>query len=161
MPSFKRSSPRFASRLAVLALVAGLAGCSGGTSPTASAGGREITVTNASFREPTAPGAPAAVYLKISNSGARAEVLLGASSPDAASVELHETAMDSSGMMGMHPIERLEIPANGSVTLEPGGYHFMLMGLTNEAMIAGATIELRLQFERAGTVVVEIVTPQG
>jgi len=161
MQSSRRSLRKALALIAVLGLVAGLAGCGGGATTASSAGGIEITVTNAAFREPTAPGAPAAVYLKISNSGARAEVLLGASSPGAASVDLHETAMDSSGMMGMHPIERLEIPANGSVTLEPGGYHFMLMGLTDEAMVAGATIELRLQFERAGTVVVEIVTPQG
>ncbi|MEW5991114.1 MAG: copper chaperone PCu(A)C [Chloroflexota bacterium] len=162
-PSSRRSWPRVAAPrlLLVTILAAGLGGCSGGASPTPSAGGSEITVTNASFRAPTAPGAPAAVYMTISNAGAQADALLGASSPDAASVELHETSMDSSGMMGMHPIERLDIPASGSVTLEPGGYHFMLIDLTTEALIAGATIELRLDFERAGAVVVEIVTPQG
>jgi hypothetical protein len=158
MQSLRRSLP---SRIALLAaaVLAALAGCSSGATPTAAPGA--ITVSNASFREPTAPGAPAAVYLTIANAGSEGDALLGATSPDAASVELHETSMDSSGMMGMHPIERLEIPAKGSVTLEPGGYHFMLMGVTDEAMIAGATIELRLEFERAGSVVVEIVTPQG
>jgi copper(I)-binding protein len=69
------------------------------------------------------------------------------------SCEIHETSMDSSGMAGMHPIERLEIPAGGTVTLEPGGYHLMLMDA--EAMTVGSTVELRLEFEGAGTVVVQ------
>jgi len=57
-------------------------------------------------------------------------------------------------MTGMHPIDRLEIPPGGTVSLEPGGYHLMLMGVGAELKVGGK-IELRLEFEKAGTVVVQ------
>jgi copper(I)-binding protein len=39
----------------------------------------------------------------------------------AASVEIHETSLDSSGMAGMHPVDPIPVPAGGIVKLEPGG----------------------------------------
>jgi copper(I)-binding protein len=156
MPSSRRSSHKVAALGAALA-VAVLAGC--GTASTAAPSSATPTISNAWLRPPTAPGSPAAVYMTITNSGGTADALVGISSPAAMSVELHETSIDSSGMTGMHPIERLEIPAGGSVTLEPGGYHLMLMGVTE--LIAGSAVELSLEFEQAGTVTVQVQAPQG
>jgi copper(I)-binding protein len=102
---------------------------------------------------------PAAGYMTITNPGGVADALVAVSSPIAMSCEIHETSMDSSGMAGMHPIDRLEIPAGGTVTLEPGGYHLMLMD--TQAMTVGGTVELRLEFEKAGTVVVEVEVREG
>jgi hypothetical protein len=116
--------------------------------------------------------AAGAAYMKIENTGSEADALLGAASPVAETVEVHETvAMEApaptdgmggmetpaasdgmgGGMMGMQPIARLEIPAGGSVALEPGGYHIMLIGLKQE-LVAGETIEITLTFEKAGEV---------
>jgi len=47
-------------------------------------------------------------------------------SPQYASVEIHETTV-TDGISRMREIEALEIPANGSVILERGGKHLMLM----------------------------------
>jgi hypothetical protein len=58
-----------------------------------------------------------------------------------------------SGMMMMQAVEALLIPANGEVTLEPGGRHVMLMQLT-EPFAVGAELSLTLQFEQAGEIVV-------
>ena len=55
------------------------------------------------------------------------------------------------GMVGMQPIERLEIPAGATVELKPGSYHIMLIGLKQE-LKAGETIEITLTFEKAGDV---------
>ena len=58
------------------------------------------------------------------------DALVGVSAPDlATSVSLHETTTGDDGMTGMHHTPSIAIPAGGTVTLEPGGYHVMLEGL--------------------------------
>lgn len=108
-------------------------------------------------------GGMGAAYLVIENSG-EADVLLTGSTDVAQVVEVHEVA-DNNGVMEMRPLENgLEIPANGSVTLEPGGYHIMLIGLTQD-LTAGMTFDLTLTFEKAGDVVVPVTVqntaPEG
>ena len=60
---------------------------------------------------------------------------------------------DDAGMMEMRPVDRIEIPAGGTVALEPGGYHIMLLELV-APLEAGTTIEVTLVFEEAGEQVV-------
>ena len=52
---------------------------------------------------------------------------------------------------GHAPIDGIEIPAGGSVTLEPGGKHLMVMGLTTDLTVGG-TLDLDLVFQNAGTI---------
>ena len=47
----------------------------------------------------------------------------------------------------------LVIPAGGSVTLQPGGYHLMFMEL-NQPLVEGGLIDITLEFRDAGTVTV-------
>jgi copper(I)-binding protein len=54
--------------------------------------------------------------------------LLGASSPAAASVELHEMKLDGD-VMRMRAVDTLDLPVGKGIELKPGGYHFMLMDL--------------------------------
>lgn len=54
--------------------------------------------------------------------------LVGAESPVANTVEVHEMAMDG-GVMRMRPVAALALPAGKTVSLKPGSYHVMLMGL--------------------------------
>ena len=49
----------------------------------------------------------------------------------------------------------LPIPAKGSVLLAPGGLHVMLMGLP-QPLKAGTTLPLTLNFEKAGTVTLDV-----
>jgi copper(I)-binding protein len=152
MQSSRLSSRRVAALLAVAGLAAvALGACSTGASTAPSAA--TPVISDAWVRPPIGADRPAAGYLTITNPGAAADALVAVTSPIAMSCEIHETSMDSSGMAGMHPIDRLEIPAGGTVTLEPGGYHLMLMDA--QAMTVGSTVELRLEFEKAGTVVVQ------
>ena len=126
--------------LVILASVALLAGCSSAAVPPTA----PITVTDAWARSSSATAGAAAAYATITNAGTTADALVGASSPAAASVEVHETmAMGSpsasiGGMMGMQPVARVEIPAGGSLELKPGGYHAMLIDLTLTFEKAGA-----------------------
>ena len=57
--------------------------------------------------------------------------LVGADSPVANVVEIHEMIMDGS-VMKMNAIPGLDLPAGKLVELKPGGYHVMLMGLKQQ-----------------------------
>ncbi len=130
--------------LPLIAVIA-LAGC--GT-PTAAG----PALSDAWVRPPMGADRPAAGYLTIVG-GTDEDTLIGARSPIASMVEIHETTADANGMTGMHPIDRLAVPAGATVALEPGGYHLMLMGVTGELTI-GSTVEITLTFEQAGEIVV-------
>lgn len=142
--------------LAVGACLALLGGCSS----SAASPSPGITVTGAWARAASAAAGAGAAYATITNAGSAADALIGASSPAAATVEVHETmemgSPDASGggMMGMQPVARVEIPAGGSLQLKPGGYHVMLVGLVRDLAV-GDTIDLTLKFERAGTITVK------
>lgn len=60
---------------------------------------------------------------------------------------------EGGGMMRMQAVPRLDVPAGAVVTLEPGGYHLMLIDLA-APLTPGSTVELTLDFEVAGDVVV-------
>jgi len=53
---------------------------------------------------------------------------VSASTPVAAVVEIHEMKMEGD-VMRMRAVPRLELPADRTVELKPGGYHVMLMEL--------------------------------
>ena len=140
----------------VVASVALLAACSSAAAPPSAA----VSVTDAWARSSSAMASAAAAYATITNAGPTADALVGASSPAAAAVEVHETvamgspAASGSGMMGMRPVARVEIPAGGSLQLKPGSYHVMLIGLAHDLAV-GDTIDLTLTFEKAGQITVK------
>ena len=79
----------------------------------------------------------------------KAAKLVGATTPAAKRVELHEMKHEG-GVMRMSAVKRLDLPAGRQVVLEPGGYHVMLMGLNAQAR-EGDRIPVTLTFEdRAG-----------
>ena len=58
---------------------------------------------------------------------------------------------DGSGSMVMQEKDGgFIVPAGGSLTLEPGGYHFMLMGLT-APLVAGDEATFTVTFEDGST----------
>ncbi len=139
---------------ALAALVLAAAQC--GLAPTEVPVGSGTTVM---VMEPWARSSPmvagnGAVYLKLMNEGSSDDALLSATTDVAEVVELHETKIGENDVMQMSPVARIEVPAGGSVSLEPGGKHIMLLGLKQE-LAAGQKIDLTLQFEKAGAVVVE------
>lgn len=134
-------------RLAVVVLLVVLAACSGAPASPA------LPTISDAWARPGAAGAQSAAYMTITGAG-QDDALISVSSAGAATAELHEATTDAEGMMGMRPIERLDVPGAGAVTLKPGGFHVMLMGLSAELAV-GDTLALKLVFEKAGTVAVE------
>ena len=93
-------------------------------------------------------------YLTIVNDSDTADRLTGASSPRAASVDLHEMSMDGP-VMRMRMTGSIAIPAHGRVALAPGGTHLMFTGVT-PPFAESERIIVRLRFEHAGVVAVEL-----
>jgi copper(I)-binding protein len=104
----------------------------------------------------TPPSAPAGGgFLKITNTGTAPDRLVSASSPAAEMVQVHEMKMDGS-VMRMREVEKgLEIPAGGTVTLAPGGFHLMMMGLKGP-LKQGTNVPVTLVFEKAGKIEIEL-----
>lgn len=126
-------------------------GCAAGQVFTAG----DLSITDA-FTRAMLPGARSGgAYLSIENKGAVPDRLIGASTAAAQLAQVHEMKMDGDMMkMGEVP-GGLEIPAGGSVTLAPGGFHIMLMGI-GTPFTEGECLELTLTFEKAGDVPVVV-----
>jgi copper(I)-binding protein len=72
-------------------------------------------------------------------------------------MQLHEVVDDGSGSMVMQEKDGgVVVPAGGSLTLEPGSYHFMLMDLT-APLVAGEEATFTVTFEDGSTM--EFVAP--
>lgn len=110
---------------------------------------RGIAVSGAWMRQPNPATAIGAGYLEITNHESRPVALIGASSPDAGVVELHENLV-ADGMMTMRQVKQIDIAPGARVVLRQGGLHLMLIDLTR-ALEAGDTIEVTLRFSDGTT----------
>ncbi len=106
----------------------------------------DISVTDAWARA-TMPGQKVSgAYMQIrSDADAR---LISASSPAVPRVEMHEMKMDGD-VMRMREVQAIELPKGKPVSLQPGGYHIMLMNLP-KPIAAGEIIPLTLVVESGG-----------
>ena len=75
--------------------------------------------------------------------------LVSASSPAVPRVEVHEMKMDGD-VMRMREVKAIDLPKGKTVSLEPGGFHIMLMNLP-KPIAAGDMIPLTLVIESGGT----------
>jgi len=100
----------------------------------------------------TPKGAPVGgAYLTITNTGSQADRFIGVTSAQAGKVELHEMRMEGTVMV-MRPLANgLDIKPGAKVTLEPNGYHLMLMDL-KKPLEQGEQFAATLSFEKAGKV---------
>lgn len=73
--------------------------------------------------------------------------LVGVASPVAKDVQVHEMTMNGD-VMGMRQVKSIELPAGKAVSLDPNGYHVMLMGL-HEQVKEGSQVPLTLTIEDA------------
>ncbi len=85
----------------------------------------------------------AGAYMQLTTSE-RAS-LVGAESPAAASVEIHEMKMEGK-VMRMRALSRLELLPGKTTELRPGGYHLMLLEL-KRPLKKGEIFPIRLKLE--------------
>ncbi len=99
----------------------------------------------------------AAYLASIENKGAVADRLVRASTPAAASVEIHTMNLDAHGVMRMREIDGIALAPKAKVQMKPGaGLHLMLIGL-KAPLKEDASFPMTLEFERAGKVEVKVI----
>lgn len=121
---------------------------------------QEPGVEDSWVRLPAVPGRPGAAYFTL-RGGTDPAILIGASSPQAEKVELHESSMEG-GVMRMGQLDAVELPAGGVVKFEPGGKHIMLFGI-DPSLKPGDRMKIafRLDPEREIVVESEVRSPGG
>lgn len=123
---------------------------------TVTAGDLELT---AGFTKAMLPGQPVGGgFITITNKGGEDDTLVSATSAQAGEVQLHEMAMEGDVMKMRQLTDGIAIPAGQTVELKPGGLHLMFFKVA-EAFKEGATVNVTLTFEKAGTV--DVVLPVG
>jgi copper(I)-binding protein len=108
--------------------------------------GADVHVAEAWSRA-TPPGTTVGVgYVTLHNVGGKALKLIGATSPRATAVEVHETRVDAKGVSTMRPVASVIVAAGAALTFGPGALHLMLVGLKSP-LVTGEHVPLTLQFE--------------
>ena len=112
-----------------------------------------ITIVHPHARA-TAAGQPTGGgFMKFVNGGGN-DKLLSVSAEVSKTVELHEMKMEGD-VMRMRQVDGIELQAGKTVELKPGGYHVMFIGL-KAPLKAGDKFPVKLKFEKAGEVTVEV-----
>lgn len=111
-------------------------------------------VTGAWVRQMPPTARMTAGYLTVLNPGPHAVVIVGASSPQFGSVEVHGTLMED-GVMRMRQQSEVPVPPGAVVMFEPGGLHLMLM----EAVDGIPADEVQLTLELQGGERLDFVAP--
>ncbi len=139
--------------LSALAILA-LAGC-GSTNPAAPTGavavpaGKTITATDSWVK--AANDGMSAAFGNLTNNGENDITVTSVSTPASTKLELHETVANESGQMVMRvKTGGFTIPARGSLALEPGGNHIMLLDIT-KPLKAGEETAFTLTFSDDST----------
>lgn len=136
-----------------VALAAGIAAAPAIAEP-AAVTAKGVTVGQAWTRATPGGAKVGAAFLTITAAKGAGDKLLSASSPAAARVELHTHTMDD-GIMRMRRVESIAVPDGGTVLLQPGGFHIMLIDLA-APLKQGEAIKLGLKFEKAGEVSLDV-----
>lgn len=140
--------PRTARSGLVLVAVVALAGCDSSpdaTEPgTGGPAGESVQVTDAWVK--AADSGMTAAFGELENTGDSDATIVSITSPASVRLELHETVANETGEMVMREKEGgFTIPADGTLTLEPGGNHIMLMDLVDPVQ-AGDEVTFTLVF---------------
>lgn len=117
-----------------------------------------IEVGQAWSRASIGTARPGVVYLTIRNNGIVDDALVSIDTPVSGMPMLHETVV-TDGVASMPHAMEVPVPADATVALEPGGYHAMLMDLS-QVLTEGESFPVTLTFRDAGKVTVP-VTVQG
>ena len=113
----------------------------------------DVTVTASWARASIVASRPGAAYLTLQTS--EADRLVSITTPVAEKVMIHAIETGDDGLARMRSLDVLDLPADVPMTLEPGGMHIMLMGLTR-TLLEGTRFPLTLGFETAGEVTIKV-----
>lgn len=142
--------PRFVALVAVSLLA--LTGCAATSAPAESESipaGDSVSIEDAWVK--SADEGMSAAFGTLTNTSSEDVTVVSAETAASSMVELHETVENEAGEMVMREIEGgFVIPAGGTLVLEPGASHIMLMDLT-APLRAGDEITVTLKFSDDST----------
>lgn len=128
---------------AMLSIFAASAACAG-----------DVTIDDPFARASAGGAKVGAVFMTLKNSGPAADALVAAESPVAARAELH-THIREGEIIRMRPVEAIDVPPGGTVSLQPGGLHVMLIDL-RQPLRQGEAFPLTLTLAKAGTMTIQV-----
>ena len=134
-------------RLAVILLATTLVACGTPEPP--------LVVSELEVTKPVPGRDMSAGFFVLTNNTDAVISITAVSSPQFARVEIHETTL-TEGVSRMREIDALEVPARGSVVLERGGKHLMLM----QAREIGDVVTLQFVSGDAPVLSVDYVFPK-
>ena len=102
----------------------------------------QVTVTEAWVRGTVPAQKATGAFMKLKS--ADEAKLVGAASPAAKIVEVHEMSMKDN-VMQMRAVDAIALPAGKLVELKPGGYHVMFVDLV-KPLEKGASVPITLTF---------------
>ena len=108
-----------------------------------------LRIDDAHYRAPLVDGAPGVAYFSITS--AANDRIVGISSPDAQSVEIHGSST-AGGMATMTKLDQVELPAGKTVTFGPGGLHVMVFAPVPRQANATFPIQITLESGRTETI---------
>lgn len=109
----------------------------------------DLTIDHPYSFETAATAMAGAGYVTITNTGTEADRLIAVEA-DFPRVMIHTTTMED-GVASMSHVDGVDLPAGETITLAPGGYHVMFMGLDGDPFEEGEAVQATLVFEKAGT----------
>ncbi|MCH8536243.1 MAG: copper chaperone PCu(A)C [Alkalimonas sp.] len=112
-----------------------------------------ISAEDVMVRVPMPGRTVTAGYLTLKNPTDQPQQLTAVASDAFERVELH-THTHVDGMMRMHEVDQIEIPAHGEVALQPGGLHLMLFNPLIE-LVADQSLDLTLHFADGHSMLVQ------
>lgn len=96
---------------------------------------------------------PAGGYFTLHNDTAKPVELTGASSPACGMVMLHQSKKVD-GIDKMLHVERVAVPAHGTLKFQPGSYHLMCMK-PKDTMVVGHEVPVTLTFAGGDSITVK------
>lgn len=117
-----------------------------------------IDISKAQVVLPADASSAAAAYMLVKNTASSPDRLESVSA-DFGDASLHETIMEGD-IMKMQAIQGITFPAGALIELRSGSYHVMIMNL-KAGLKAGDSVQITLQFEKAGLVLVpaKVINP--
>ncbi len=117
--------------------------------------GAELRIENA-WVKLAPPGARAnAAYMQLYNNSDVPVVIQSLSANCCAELMLHRTRHENDRAIMEH-LDQLVVPANGEVTLAPGGLHIMLLQ-ARKPLLPGEQVELQLYFSDGQQQVIQVL----
>lgn len=107
-----------------------------------------LVITDAWLR--VSPKKVAGAFFEIKNNTDKIINVISATAQGSQKVELHTHIMDD-GIMRMRKVDMIDIPANGTQSFNPHGYHLMMFRLDEAVYTVDNMVEVELTFDNKTT----------